>query len=146
MPVMLGVLPGSLIGSHQLMKRSSRLLRLVFSVVILSLAVEMIYSGLTRGWTQGRWGRHGPPHYATGRPGCDSFARSKEHKKKRLLEYLRQPLFLGARFPGLVGSCRFGTEARFRTDHLGIKHLALLLCGFAVVGNRRNVGDDEHAG
>ncbi|HJV65220.1 MAG TPA: sulfite exporter TauE/SafE family protein [Geomonas sp.] len=47
MPVMLGVLIGSLLGVRQLFRRNTRVLRLVFSVVILFLAVEMIYNGIT---------------------------------------------------------------------------------------------------
>jgi uncharacterized membrane protein YfcA len=47
MPVMLGVLMGSLLGVHQLFKRSTTLLRAVFSLVILFLAIEMIYNGIT---------------------------------------------------------------------------------------------------
>jgi uncharacterized protein len=47
MPVMLGVLIGSLIGARLLMKASVSRLRLLFRAVILVLAVEMIYSGLT---------------------------------------------------------------------------------------------------
>jgi uncharacterized protein len=48
MPVMLGVLAGSLIGSRLLVKAEVRTLKLVFSVVIAALAVEMIVSSLTR--------------------------------------------------------------------------------------------------
>jgi hypothetical protein len=47
MPVMLGVLAGSLIGARLLMKTSVGRLRAIFRLVILVLAVEMIYSGLT---------------------------------------------------------------------------------------------------
>ena len=47
MPVMLGVLLGSLIGVRKLMTSTPVLLRLVFSVVILFLAIEMIFNGLT---------------------------------------------------------------------------------------------------
>jgi uncharacterized membrane protein YfcA len=47
MPVMLGVLTGSLLGAHVLMGAQTRVLRRVFSVVILVLAVQMIYKGLT---------------------------------------------------------------------------------------------------
>ena len=47
MPVMLGVLMGAMTGARILVKARTRLLRLVFSVVILLLAVEMIYNGLT---------------------------------------------------------------------------------------------------
>jgi len=47
MPVMLGVLAGSLLGTRVLVRASVRPLRLVFSLVILALAVEMIYNGFT---------------------------------------------------------------------------------------------------
>jgi len=49
MPVMLGVLAGSLIGSRILVKAETKSLRLVFSVVILVLGLQMLYKGL--------WGR-----------------------------------------------------------------------------------------
>ncbi len=47
MPVMLGVLIGSLLGAHVLMVAQTRVLRRVFSVVILALAIQMIYKGIT---------------------------------------------------------------------------------------------------
>jgi uncharacterized membrane protein YfcA len=47
MPVMLGVLAGSLLGARVLMVARTRLLRRVFSAVILAMAVEMIYKGWT---------------------------------------------------------------------------------------------------
>ncbi|MGO9379706.1 MAG: sulfite exporter TauE/SafE family protein [Dissulfurispiraceae bacterium] len=47
MPVMLGVLAGSLLGARILVRTSSPLLRRIFGIVILFLAVEMIYNGLT---------------------------------------------------------------------------------------------------
>jgi hypothetical protein len=47
MPVMLGVLTGSLIGARMLVKVKTRPLRLLFSIVIFVLAVEMIFNGLT---------------------------------------------------------------------------------------------------
>ncbi len=47
MPVTLGVLLGSLLGAFVLVRAKTRLLRMVFSLIILLLAVEMIYSGLT---------------------------------------------------------------------------------------------------
>jgi uncharacterized membrane protein YfcA len=49
MPVMLGVLLGSFLGSRVLMVARVKVLRLVFGLVILALAVEMIYQGLTGG-------------------------------------------------------------------------------------------------
>ena len=47
MPVMLGVLLGSLLGARVLVQAPTRLLRQGFGLVILLLALEMIYSGLT---------------------------------------------------------------------------------------------------
>jgi uncharacterized membrane protein YfcA len=47
MPVMLGVLVGSIAGARVLAKVDAKVLRYVFSGVIGVLAVEMIYSGLT---------------------------------------------------------------------------------------------------
>jgi uncharacterized membrane protein YfcA len=46
MPVMLGVLAGSLLGARMLAVAQVKVLRLVFSGVIAVLAVEMIYNGL----------------------------------------------------------------------------------------------------
>jgi len=45
MPVMLGVLAGSLLGARVLVKARTRWLRYVFAAVIIALGVEMIYSG-----------------------------------------------------------------------------------------------------
>jgi uncharacterized protein len=47
MPVMLGVLPGSLLGARFLLRVKTRLLRIIFAGVILVLGIEMIYNGLT---------------------------------------------------------------------------------------------------
>jgi len=47
MPVMLGVLPGSMLGSRVLRKWAVRPLRLVFTVTILAMGIEMIYNGFT---------------------------------------------------------------------------------------------------
>ena len=47
MPVMLGVLAGSLLGARILMLAGIRALRLIFSGVILVMAIEMIYNGVT---------------------------------------------------------------------------------------------------
>lgn len=47
MPVMLGVLAGSLAGSRILVHAEVKTLRAVFAVVIVALGVEMIFSGLT---------------------------------------------------------------------------------------------------
>lgn len=47
MPVMLGVLAGSLLGARLLVRVPTRQLRLLFAFVIAVLAVEMIYNSLT---------------------------------------------------------------------------------------------------
>jgi uncharacterized membrane protein YfcA len=47
MPVILGVLLGSLFGTHVLVSAKTQFLRLIFSTVIIALAIEMIYNGLT---------------------------------------------------------------------------------------------------
>lgn len=47
MPVMLGVLAGSLIGVHVLVKARVAALKLIFGMVIILLGFEMIYSGWT---------------------------------------------------------------------------------------------------
>jgi uncharacterized membrane protein YfcA len=49
MPVMLGVLLGSLIGARLLVILDTKILRRVFGLVILALAVQMIYKGLSGG-------------------------------------------------------------------------------------------------
>jgi uncharacterized membrane protein YfcA len=49
MPVMLGVLAGSMVGARLLMHTRTRALRLVFAAVIGLLAVEMIYNGFSGG-------------------------------------------------------------------------------------------------
>jgi uncharacterized protein len=46
MPVMLGVLAGSMVGARLLFRAQTAKLRILFAVVIVALAVEMIYSGL----------------------------------------------------------------------------------------------------
>ena len=46
MPVMLGVLAGSMVGARFLMAADARLLRLIFALAILALGVEMIVTGL----------------------------------------------------------------------------------------------------
>jgi uncharacterized protein len=46
MPVMLGVLAGSLLGTHILIKTRVKTLKNVFACVIIALGVEMIYSGI----------------------------------------------------------------------------------------------------
>ena len=47
MPVMLGVLAGSMLGAMVLIHARLRFLRVVFSLVILALGVELVYNGLT---------------------------------------------------------------------------------------------------
>jgi uncharacterized protein len=47
MPVVLGVLAGSMVGAKILGRSAPRTLRLVFSIVIFVLALEMIYNGAT---------------------------------------------------------------------------------------------------
>src|SRR6202008_1899845 len=51
MPVMLGLLLGSLLGTRVLVKVQTKWLRLVFGAVILALGAQMIYKGLTGGFT-----------------------------------------------------------------------------------------------
>jgi uncharacterized membrane protein YfcA len=48
MPVMLGVTAGSVLGARQLAGAKTRVLRIVFGIVVGALALEMIYSGFTR--------------------------------------------------------------------------------------------------
>jgi uncharacterized membrane protein YfcA len=48
MPVMLGVLLGSILGARQLFGAKPRLLRIVFGLVVALMAIEMIYGGLSR--------------------------------------------------------------------------------------------------
>jgi uncharacterized membrane protein YfcA len=45
-PVMIGVLIGSLIGAKLLVRSHVKTLRLIFSIVIFALAIEMIYNGV----------------------------------------------------------------------------------------------------
>jgi uncharacterized membrane protein YfcA len=51
MPVMLGVLAGSLLGTRVLVVARVKVLRLVFGAVIVALAAQMIYNGLTGGFS-----------------------------------------------------------------------------------------------
>jgi len=48
MPVVLGVLAGSLIGAKILMKSKTKKLRIVFAVVISLMAFEMVYNGIIK--------------------------------------------------------------------------------------------------
>jgi len=47
MPVMLGVVAGSMLGARHLMGARVRALRILFGCVVAALAIEMIYSGIT---------------------------------------------------------------------------------------------------
>ncbi|PYX88184.1 MAG: permease [Acidobacteria bacterium] len=47
MPVMLGVLAGSFLGTKVLVKAETKWLRIIFSLVIVALGIEMLYKGLT---------------------------------------------------------------------------------------------------
>ncbi|MGB0064536.1 MAG: sulfite exporter TauE/SafE family protein [Terracidiphilus sp.] len=49
MPVMLGVLAGALLGAKLLVHMRVKTLRTVFGIVILALAIEMIFKGITGG-------------------------------------------------------------------------------------------------
>jgi uncharacterized membrane protein YfcA len=49
MPVMLGVLAGSVVGARQLIGAKTRALRILFGAVVAVMAAEMIYNGLTGG-------------------------------------------------------------------------------------------------
>jgi uncharacterized protein len=49
MPVMFGVLAGALTGARILTSAKTRVLRRVFSVVVVVLALQMLYKGLTGG-------------------------------------------------------------------------------------------------
>ena len=48
--LMLGVLIGSLMGTRVLVKTQTKLLRLVFSAVIVLLGLEMVFKGLRGGF------------------------------------------------------------------------------------------------
>jgi len=47
MPVMLGVLAGSMIGARVLVKAKVKALRYLFAIVIVALGIEMIFNGVT---------------------------------------------------------------------------------------------------
>jgi uncharacterized membrane protein YfcA len=47
MPVMLGVCTGAFLGARELAGAGTRVLRIIFGIVVGALALEMIYSGLT---------------------------------------------------------------------------------------------------
>jgi len=47
MPVMLGVLAGSMLGAKVLARAGTRVLRAVFGLVILAIGVRLIHAGLT---------------------------------------------------------------------------------------------------
>ena len=46
MPVMLGVLAGSLLGTRILVGAKTKALRLVFALAVAAMAIEMMYSGI----------------------------------------------------------------------------------------------------
>jgi len=48
MPVVLGVLAGATFGAHILVAVQGRILRIVFAIVILLTAMQMVWQGLTR--------------------------------------------------------------------------------------------------
>lgn len=50
MPVMLGALGGSLLGTRFLVASQTRVLRIIFGLIIAGLAVEMIYNGIIGGF------------------------------------------------------------------------------------------------
>jgi uncharacterized membrane protein YfcA len=49
LPVMLGVLTGALLGARMLASSSTRWLRILFTAVVVVLAAEMLYKGMTGG-------------------------------------------------------------------------------------------------
>jgi uncharacterized protein len=49
MPVMLGVLPGAFFGARVLADTNTRILRIIFSVVLLLMALKMVYNSLIGG-------------------------------------------------------------------------------------------------
>jgi uncharacterized protein len=48
MPIVVGVLIGSLIGAKFLLKSQTKLIRIIFAIVISFLSIEMIYNGITK--------------------------------------------------------------------------------------------------
>ncbi len=49
MPVMLGVLPGALLGAKVLVGANTQILRIIFSLVLVLMALKMVYNSLTGG-------------------------------------------------------------------------------------------------
>lgn len=49
MPVILGVLPGALLGAKVLIGANTQILRIIFSVVLVLMALKMVYNNLTGG-------------------------------------------------------------------------------------------------
>jgi uncharacterized membrane protein YfcA len=47
MPVTLGVLAGSLLGARLLVVAKTKVIRIVFALVIAGLGIEMIFNGMT---------------------------------------------------------------------------------------------------
>jgi hypothetical protein len=50
MPVMLGVLPGALLGARVLVGANTQILRIVFSFVLVAMAFKMVYNSLIGGF------------------------------------------------------------------------------------------------
>ena len=50
MPVMLGVLPGALLGAKVLVGANTQTLRIVFSIVLCAMALKMVYNSLSGGF------------------------------------------------------------------------------------------------
>ena len=50
MPVMLGILPGAFLGARVLLGAKTQILRIVFSVVLLLMALKMVYTSLAGGF------------------------------------------------------------------------------------------------
>ncbi|MFO5475344.1 MAG: TSUP family transporter, partial [Dolichospermum sp.] len=46
MPVMLGVLPGAFLGARILMGAKTQILRIIFSFVLVLMALKMVYNSL----------------------------------------------------------------------------------------------------
>ncbi|BAZ90321.1 hypothetical protein NIES932_18200 [Raphidiopsis curvata NIES-932] len=49
MPVLLGVLPGAFLGARILIGAKTQILRIIFSIILVVMALKMVYNGLTGG-------------------------------------------------------------------------------------------------
>jgi uncharacterized membrane protein YfcA len=49
MPVLLGVLPGAFLGARILIGAKTQTLRIIFSIILVLMALKMVYNGLTGG-------------------------------------------------------------------------------------------------